>query len=229
VPRFSAHLNYASIDPDYRASLGFVPFTDQRGAALFISHDNEFRHGPFRSISTGVGVQRVTHFNGDIFQEGGAARLILFTRNDYVLGIGPEIMRFNQTHDRVLNTALGGNVRNRYRRWSVGYSFGMRADHAIRFFNFGFTQRVFGRMDVSFNGSILRHVQSREQYILTAGWEFDARRALNARLVQRDGQINGYLSYRNSGGLGQEIYFILGDPNAPRFTNRLALKWVQAL
>jgi len=135
-----------------------------------------------------------------MFQEGGASRLMLTTRSDMMIGVGPEIVRFNGVQDRVLNTALSGNVSNRYRRWSLGCSFGTRAAHAMQFYNFGMTQRVLGRMDLGFSGSILRHIERHDQYILTVGWEFDAVRAVNARLVQQDGVLNWYASFRNSGG-----------------------------
>ncbi|HSV72131.1 MAG TPA: carbohydrate binding family 9 domain-containing protein [Chthonomonadales bacterium] len=229
VPRISANIGYSMVDPTYRPSLGYVDFTNQRGFSAGMSYDNEFRSGPLRAISTGFGLQRTTHYDGRVFQEGGAARLMVTTRNDMVIGMGPEVMRFHGTTDRVLNTAINGNVSNRFRRWALGYSFGTRAGHAMSFLNFGLTQRVFGRMDVGLNGSILRHVQRREQYIATVGWEFDALRSMNARMVLRDERVNWYLSFRSSGGVGQDLYLIVGDPNAPRFASRLALKWVMAL
>ena len=41
------------------------------------------------------------------------------------------------------------------------------------------------------------------------------------------GGTGWYLSFRNSGYTGTEYYVILGDPNAPRFTDRLIVKVVQ--
>jgi len=229
VPRVMANFAYETVDPTYRPSLGYVDFTDRRGFTGGMSYDNEYRGGPLRAVSTGFGLQRTTHTDGRVFQEGGAARFMVTTRNDMVLGFGPEVMRFEGTTDRVINTAVNANVSNRYRRWAVGYSFGTRAGHSMRFLNFGLTQRVLKKLDVGFSGSILHHVQRREQYIATVGWEFDALRSVNARVVHRDGSVNWYLSYRSSGGLGQDLYLIVGDPNAPKFTPRVAVKWVTAL
>jgi hypothetical protein len=124
---------------------------------------------------------------------------------------------------------VGGNVSNRFRQWNIRYEFGQRSDRDIRFIGFGITRRLFGKLDVGLNGSILRFDENRDQYILTVGWEFDELRALSARLVQQDGNVNWYLAYRSAGGVGQDLYIIIGDPNAERFTERIALKWVWAM
>jgi hypothetical protein len=67
-----------------------------------------------------------------------------------------------------------------------------------------------------------------EQTIGALGWEFDSHRAVVGRLVQTDANVNWHLAFRNSGGLGHEMYLIVGDPNAARFDTRVAVKWVWA-
>ena len=44
-----------------------------------------------------------------------------------------------------------------------------------------------------------------------------------------DANTNWYLSYRSSGEKGTELFFIIGDPNSLRFTEKVALKLVFAI
>ena len=47
--------------------------------------------------------------------------------------------------------------------------------------------------------------------------------------MAQTGGTNGYFAYRQSGYGGVERYLILGDPNAKKFTPRIALKVVWAM
>ena len=40
---------------------------------------------------------------------------------------------------------------------------------------------------------------------------------------------NLYLFYKNSGGRGTNVFFLIGDPNALRFVKRISVKFVFAL
>ncbi|GIV16207.1 MAG: hypothetical protein KatS3mg022_1642 [Armatimonadota bacterium] len=229
VPRWFSGLRWARIAPDFRASLGLVYFTDRQGLSWYTRYDNEIRQGPIREVEADVFLRDYTHCDGTPFEKGVQASLGVTLRSDYRIGIEHEVATFEGTHDRVYQIHLQGNVSNRFRRWGVSYEFGQRSDRDIRFIGFGVTRRLFGKLDVGLNGSILRFDENHDQYILTIGWEFDELRALSARLVHQDGNVNWYLAYRSAGGVGQDLYIIIGDPNAERFTERIALKWVWAM
>ena len=229
VPRWFSGLRWMRIDPDFRASLGLIYFTDRQGLSWYTRYDNEFRQGAIRELEADVFLRDYTHCDGTPFEKGIQASLNVTLRSDYRIGIEHEVATFEGTHDRVFQVIVGGNVSNRFRQWNLRYEFGQRSDRDIRFIGFGITRRLFSKLDVGLNGSILRFDENRDQYILTVSWEFDELRALSARLVQRDGNVNWYLAYRSAGGVGQDLYVIIGDPNAERFTERVALKWVWAM
>lgn len=229
VPRWFSGLRWMRIAPDFRASLGLIYFTDRQGWSWFTHYNNEIRQGAIREVEGDIFLRNYTHCDGSPFEKGVRASVGITLRSDYAISINHEVATFEGTHDRVYQIRLRGNVSNRFRKWDIGYEFGRRSDRDLRFIGFGITRRLFGRLDVGLNGSILRFDENRDQYILTVSWEFDELRALSARLVSRDGNMNWYLAYRSAGGVGQELYLIIGDPNAERFTERIALKWVWAM
>lgn len=228
VPRWFSGLRWMRIDPDFKASLGLIYFTDRQGFSWYTRYDDEFRSGAIRELEADLFWRHYTHVNGDPFERGIRASLDITLRSDYEIGLEHEVVTFEEEHDRVYGVRVTGNASNRFNQWSIGYEFGKRADKDIRFLGFGITRRLFGKLDIGFNGSILRFDENREQFILTVGWEFDQLRALSARIVREDNDVNWYVAYRSAGGVGQDLYVIIGDPNAERFTQRLALKWVWA-
>jgi len=228
VPRWFSGLRWMRIEPDFRASLGLVYFTDRQGFSWYTRYDDQIRRGPVREIEGDIFLRHYTHCDGTPFERGGQGSLEITFRNDYRIGIGYEVVTFEGQQDRVWEIELGGDVSNRFREWELRYEFGKREDSHIRFIGFNIARRLFGKLDVGLNGSILRFDRNRDQYILTVSWEFDELRALSARLVRRNQDINWYLAYRSAGGVGQDLYVIIGDPNSRRFTERIALKWMWA-
>lgn len=228
LTHWNAGFSYGMTDPEYSPSLGFFSFTDVRNYSFDTGYNSSYRNGPLRDFNISVSVSRATRLNGDFFQENANLYAGFTTRNNYALSLGRSVGRFEQAHDRTFNLNLSGNVNDRYRGWNVSYQWGVLNDHRVESWDFGAIRRLFRKLDVGLSGAILRHEENRSQYILTVGWEFDARRALNGRLVQEDGHTNWYVAYRNAGGVGQDFFLIVGDPNATRFTNRVAVKWVWA-
>lgn len=228
IPRWFCTVRYLSIQPGFDPPLALVPFNDRRGVYLYSNYENEYRTGWLRRFASEFFIRRYEHFDGRLFEEGYELDLRWVTQSDYGFDIGYESASFDGEQDSISQVGVMGNVSDRFRQWSIGYEWGTRASKSSRFLNFGLTRRLFGKIDVGFRGSIL-HLEGRSsQYILTVGWEMDAKRAITGRLVKRDNHLNWYLTYRSSGFSGQEVYLIIGDPNARRFTERAALKMIWA-
>lgn len=229
VPRWFSGLRWMRIAPDFRASLGLIYFTDRQGWSWYTRYNNEIRQGAIREVEADLFLRDYTHCDGTPFERGGQVSLDVTLRSDYRISVWHEGATFEGTHDRVYQIRLEGNVSNRFKQWGVGYEFGHRSDQDIRFISFGMARRLLGKLDVGLKGSILRFDKNHDQYILTLSWEFDELRALSARMVHQDGNVNWYVAYRSAGGTGLDLYLIIGDPNAQRFTERIALKWVWAM
>ena len=54
-----------------------------------------------------------------------------------------------------------------------------------------------------------------------------ANRGIVMRLVDHSGSTNFYAAYRQEMRRGMDIFFVLGDPNAPSFTIQFLLKLVR--
>lgn len=89
--------------------------------------------------------------------------------------------------------------------------------------------RVFGHLDLGLRAQLIQMNGPQEQYVATAGWEFDAKRSLTGRLVKNGKDINSYIAYRSSGFAGNELFVIFGDPNARKSRARIGLKFVMPI
>lgn len=228
VPRWFSSLRWMRIEPDFRAALGLVYFTDREGLSWYSRYSNEIRQGPIREVEADLFLRDYKHLDGAPFERGARASVGITLRSDYEINLDHETVTFEGVRDRVFGLRLRGNVSNRFKQWEIGYEFGKREGKDLGFLRFSVSRRLLGKLDVGIDGSILRLGETRERYIVTVGWEFDELRALSARVVQRDGNLNWYLAYRSAGGIGQDLYIIVGDPNSRRFSERVALKWVWA-
>lgn len=224
--RWQVDLGYGDTSPGYSPALGFAPLTDIRSWFLDGGYSLESRHGPLRSYGFGLSGEYSTHYSGKPFIRSVGGDISIRTRTNYLFSLSKGLTDFDGAEDDVYSLRVVGTINNRYRRWVLGYQWGKLDDHRSSYWSLGLTRRLLRRLDVGLSASIRSDIEHRNQMIGTLGWEFDSRRSLTGRVVETDGKINWYLAFRNSGGLGHEIYLILGDPNAMRFQNRIALKWV---
>jgi hypothetical protein len=74
--------------------------------------------------------------------------------------------------------------------------------------------------------AVTRLGQSEDLGIFSFTYDIGREQSVSGRVVQRSGDTNYYLGFRQSGGRGAEYFLILGDPNARRFTKSLILKAV---
>jgi hypothetical protein len=224
----SLQVGAGTTDRDYSPSLGFVPFRDERNIGSLCEFHSEYRTGPLRDVDIQLSGERITHQDGSFFQDGASVFGRCTTRRDYAFSFSRHVGRFESAHDNTCDLSVTGCASNRFRTWSLDYEWGILDDHSVSQWLFELDRRLFRKLDIGVSGTILRHAGDNEQYIATIGWEFNARNSLSGRLVQQGGALNWYVAFRSGGGVGQDFYVIVGDPNAPRFTSRVALKWVWA-
>ncbi len=221
-------LGYNDTSPNYAPALGYVGFIDSRVTSLGGGYSADWRHGPLRSFNISGYGDYSTRYSGATYARSASFGIYLLTRSNYQLAVSKSLGDFEGAVDSVWGVRLIGNANNRRARWYVGYNWGELSSARSSFWTLGFARRLFRKMDIGIGSSLRQDVERREQVVGTIGWEIDARRAISSRVVQTDGKLNWYMAYRNAGGLGHETYLILGDPNAARFTRRVALKWVWA-
>jgi len=91
------------------------------------------------------------------------------------------------------------------------------------------SMRVLRKLDLTYQGAVVNLEGVDQQHIGTANYSLTPSQSIGGRIVLRNASANWYLQYHNSGERGTETYFIVGDPNAPRFVRQALVKMVFAL
>jgi hypothetical protein len=214
------------VEPEFRADLGFIPFTGYRGIDTEVSYTNEWRTGPIRRLWVDSDTRNANRYDGSIFRRQRDLQLELETRGDMLIGLGWEGGRFEAFKDRVFTVEVRNRISDPFHSYGMGVSWGRRAGHPITFLTPFVTWRFGNRLTLGLSSAILRHVENEQQHILTVNYDFSPREGIAGRIIAQTGGTAGYMAYRNSGYGGVERWFILGDPNAEDFRMQLLMKVV---
>jgi hypothetical protein len=229
-PNWFALWRRIKVDEEFNPILALIPWPDRFGDYLYAEHWRDLRTGPIRSYGTDLYWTNFRTLEGLSQEQGVSTGLGVTFRNDLRLGANYSQNTYLGEDEQIWFLSLTVNSSNRFRRTRIAYSFGDRGGRDARFAEIGSSQRILGKVDIGLSlAEALNDGETNRQGILTVGYEIDPTRSLTARIVQRDpGELNGYLSYRLAGGVGTEIYVIIGDPNAEKFSNRVSVKLVRA-
>jgi hypothetical protein len=222
-------LTLNDIAPQFRVANGLVFFQDYRGPILSVGYSAEWRKGFWRRIGTGTGYAHLWHHDGNPFARGSDLGVSLESRSDWSLNFFTSHFNFDGQRDAIYGMGFTANVSNRFRQWGFMAQSGVQGDRPSTMIAPQFSFRVFRKLDLVYFGTLLNLEGQNQQHILTLNYDFSPTRSLVGRVVMNQGNTNWYLSYRNSGGKGTEVFFVLGDPNAPRFQTQFRVKFVFSL
>ena len=222
-------LGYGEISPLFRDADGYIPFVDYRGFLFLTQWNAEWRKGFWRNFNFNMLPQYAWHWNGKPFQRGANMFLTFEARRDWSIGFNANYDKFDDQTDNTYGITYTQGVSNRFRQWGFAWTAGKQADRPYTFAGPFFSFRLFHHLDLTYAGALQNLDGVTQQHILTMNYELSPTRALGGRLVVQNANTNWYLFYRNSGGRGTNVYFILGDPNALRFVKKVQMKFVFAL
>jgi hypothetical protein len=222
-------LGYGEVSPHFRDADGYFAFTDNRTLIAQGAWNAQWRNGFWRDFSAVVTPEYTWHYSGLPFQRGATTNIQLDTRSDWGIGFDTNYTRFDAQTDNTYGFTLTSGVTNRFRQWGFYVQVGRLADRPSVFVGPHFSLRVFRKLDIGFNGAIQNHNGVVQQHILTLNYVLSPTRSFGGRVVVQTGHTNWYGFYRNSGGRGTNLYFILGDPNAQQFVKQVSMKMVFAL
>lgn len=226
VPKLFASLRYTFVGEDYDPALSLTEFSGYRGAYIFTRFEDRYSSGWLREINADLFVSKYTYLDGSSQEDGFSLALEAETANDHGIEVGTEDFLFDGERHRLYHGYYVIGDSNRFSQYGGGFQIGERAGIAYRSVRAEASQRLLGKLDVGFSFASVDYEELFTQLILTAGWEFDSKRALVGRLVRNGDVLNAYLAFRSSGFAGKELFLILGDPNAREFRRRLAVKLV---
>lgn len=226
-------VQYLTASKDFRDANGLVFFNDFKGFSGYHNWSREWRKGAWRSFNVDFGPQYWWHQDGRPFQRGASLGVNFQTRSDWSLGVNVNHSRFDEQTDRTIGFRLTSGVSNRFKSYGLNFSTGTQGGAPTRFFGPQVSVRMLKRLDVIYQGGIQEQNGWNRQHIATFNYQFSGTRTLGGRVVSQTEpgkapNTNWYVSYRNAGGAGTELYFLFGDPNAVKFTPRAAVKLVFA-
>jgi len=222
-------LRWNDVGTKFADRLGLISFNDYRGLSSFTDWSANWRHGALRSFDVSLNPVWTWHQDGRPFQREVSLGVSLDSRTDYRFTLGVQGGKFDQGRDLTVTLGVNGSVTNRFRQWGITCTTGEQASHPYFAIGPSFSLRMFRKLDVVFSSFLQNYQGVEHQEILTFNYELTPHRAWGGRIVVNNGDVNLYLSYRNAGRAGSDTYFIIGDPNAKRFTSQVLMKWVFAL
>ncbi len=228
VPRTFSVLRYEWIEPNFAPPLAYIPWTDRKGAYCYTEFTNEFRTGPIQNYDVNFFATNFRTYEDTEQQKGIDSYASVVLRNDIKLNYDNICTRYEGLLDSLNGYGITFNQSNRFRRYGMSYEAGTRAGEPSRYFTFDASYRMFKKLDLGLNQSVLNLDGSDRLTIVTLGCEFSPTRAITGRFVQRNGMTNAYLALRNGGSSGTELYVIFGDPNADKTMGRVSVKLVKA-
>lgn len=227
IPNFYAEFRHTLMSEHFDPALALLYFRDKVGDYLFLEYSKSQNDKWLQDIEIAFFADKFKQEStGDPLLDGYDFFGTFLTRTKQEIEFSFENRLYEGVRDRILSLGLSLDPDNRFRNSSFGVDFGKRGGKDYRFYSAGATRRIGGHLDIGLRAGIEEFEGRSEQFIATVGWEFDARRSLTGRWVQSEGQTNGYVAFRNGGFAGNEVYVILGDPNAEKFQRKLTIKLV---
>jgi Carbohydrate family 9 binding domain-like/Domain of unknown function (DUF5916) len=221
-------LTYRDVDKKFRMSQGLDGFTDYKGFSSFNFWGTQWRQGFWRSFNLSFFPAYEWRQNGKPFRRGLGFNGSLQTRSDWEIGVGADDFYYDEQHDQTYNLFLNKGVTNRFAQAGLMYSGGKQGGKNSSFWGPTASYRVLKALDIVYAGAFQNLDGHNKQNIVTTNYTLSPTQSLGGRIVQQNKDTNWYLSYRNSGKKGTEVYFLFGDPNTPKFTQKATLKFVFA-
>jgi hypothetical protein len=223
-PGMRTNLMYSEITPDYFPRIGYAPQVDMRGGGFSSSWEKPHGAGPVLETEFGVSAQYYDTFSGDPFSRVAGLKTSLTMRDGTDFDVNYNRGGYFGSDDEVVSVSLEKPRGDSYRAWEVGWTGGEIAGDGYRSIRASAKYRPWKRVQLGLRGQWVSHTEDRRQIILSASFEQGKYESFGGRLVERDGDINWYLSWRRSGGRGAEYFLIVGDPNADSFQHSAILK-----
>ena len=246
--RIGYGIRYAEVGPDFNPMLGYCPDTDYRSAGASMGYYNNLAKGWFESCGTGLDVGHSNRFNGDRFQDWHSAWGWADFRNNWWLNFGAGESYRNPWHDNSVSLGFGWNRRSIHRGGNMYGEWGHTNGGLRRYLYASQSFRPLKDLGLrlSMEHSRINYPAGRgepnyraTQVIASLNYDISPERQLGGRLVMigdEPGQVFGgggksnvYFTFRQEVRKGVDAFLIVGDPNAPEWQSRVALKLLMPL
>jgi hypothetical protein len=217
-------IEYDWASPRFQSRLGFLPEIDYRGLNYNLGYDKVFPHGRVAEVGLGYNGTELTHIDGSQYRRHNEVDSVLALRNRSQFMVNYYTERFNGQDDHLLQASLRYPRDDVFRNITLEYDHGMLALKPYTSLSSTATYRFGKRLQASVRYQQVHHGDYQDQLILTGSYDLTHDRSASGRIVKSSADVNGYVSFRQSGNRGVEYFLIVGDPNAPRFRASVVVK-----
>ncbi len=221
---WTARLGYHSIDNDFLALDGFVPFVDERGFDGRLGWSRDYSTGVVRSLSLTAWGEQMHHFDGTFFRENGSLGLEVGTSYGVTAFASGTWGRFEQFHDHAWYLGFRKNEGGG-RSYGVSYSFGEYAGETYARLA-PFLEWSVPRGWISISSETVQHGLLMQQNVVEGSYQVLPNTTVFGRLVQKNRHNGSYLAVRHALRPDLDVVGYLGDPNSRNFEKRFILKLV---
>jgi len=218
------NVSYALTDPTYRAVLGHVPEADTRGFSCGLNWHRRTQERFVQNRSWYLNHGEYNHADGSLLAASYSAGTDLRFANGTSLGLDWFTQQRPPNKDRTYSATFAWGLESLYEEGGVTCTYGDRGGGQYLFarlyqgwapwaklrFNLSteFTHRDF------FDPTL--PTRDITQTICTATYELTPFSNVSARFIEREGNLNLFLAYRNAPTSGRSWFLFFGDPNSRR-------------
>lgn len=218
------NVSYSLTDPSYRTVLGHLPENDSRGFSCGLNWKHRTQDRFVQNRSWYLNHGEYNHADGTLLNATYSAGADLRFANGTSLGLDWFVQQRPPNKDRTYSAAFTWGLESLYNEGGISCTFGDRGGGEYLFarlyqgwapisklrFNVSteFTHRDF------FDPTL--PTRDITQMICTATYELSPYSNVSARFIEREGNLNLFLAYRNAPTSGRAWFLFFGDPNSRR-------------
>ena len=215
---------FEDISPEFDPRLGFSPETGYKGVGSSTTWKQSYSRGSLVSSSVAFAFQVHDKYAGGFYRNSGNVTASGTFRNSLYLkaSVVQEHFLDQQNNFYVLSASMPSD--DRFRGWQFAHTTGNVAGAPYENTVLRAYYRPVQRLQLDLRHQFVNHVVYTDQTIFTMSWDLDRYQSIAGRLVNQNGNLNWFVSFKRSRNLGAEYYLIIGDPNANSFQKTLIFK-----
>lgn len=222
--KFSTSFQAYSVSSNFAPRAGFVPQRDSKGLEAGLNVNAQPKRSAINSYGYGLSGSRYWRQNGDPFTSSFNSYFYGDFGKAFSFNMGLGASTFEEFKDSYYSIGFGFPANDRYNNFGFGLSAGRTGGRTYSSQDVYVNSRPIKDLQLGLSAQFYERTRKSTQVIGTANWAMDKSHSLGCRIVRRDKDWNGYLSFSRSGNLGAEYFLIIGDPNAEKFRRSIILK-----
>ena len=208
-------------DPDY---------TDLHQFSGGLSYSLRRGESSIRTWSASMSAGRSIRPNGDVFTQSVSASTNVETRGDRRYSVSASFSERESFADRSYSTSAEWNVHRLYTSGSISLGIGRSRGEDYRTASLTQGLRPLGNLSAALAGQLYNRAGVNQRQVrATLQYDISPERAVTGRVVRTDDDVNAYGTYRQVVRSGVDLFLIVGDPSAPTWRRRVAVKAVMVL